>query len=331
MLIQASYHAALYTSHTVADVNLCGVSVNPSLLGTATLLNLILVMLLAWILFYAFKSSSQSLVSLGDAISSFLEHKDGYIQKSSNSNNWGVEKTAERRYCWFRIPSVPTWLLFVISWTVPTALAAAVFGRSLQSRQFTFSSFGSIDSSNYTNLNTPSTPLGTSIIAALPQLLLALLYLSTNYLLTTYYLCKEISLYSNQARSLRVTTSPQGSQTPSLYLTLPRPWSWFLVTFFTAMSFVLSQSVFSVAFDPVSIANMHSNGTGNTPRTVIGFSGTGLLILLVLLFVLFLVVIGQGFRPIEPLPGLPSIKTPTSRDISSCCHPDQGRWERREA
>jgi hypothetical protein len=302
----------------------CSVNLHSSLLGAATLLTIFLAIFFAWLLFYAYKPSCQPLVSLGDAMASFLEQKDEYTRRyfSNNPRDWSVKAAAKAKQSWFQIPPVPIWIIFLISWTVPIALAAVVLGITLYSDKLTLSSFGN-SVSHYIQPYALQAPLSTSVIAALPQLLVALLYLSTNYLLTTYYLSQEMSLFSGQARPLRVTSSPQGSQSPSLYLTLPRPWSWFLVIFFMAMSFVLSQSIFSVTLHLISTPETSSSTSNNARITAIGFSGTGLLILLILLAVLLVVVTALGFRRIKPLPGVSSNKTPTSAELSSCCHSDQ--------
>lgn len=309
----------------------CSVNLHSSLLGAATLLNLFLTLFFAWLLLFAIKFSSQPLVSLGDAMASFLEQKDESTRRfcSSIPNDWGSGREGRRRQSWLQIPSIPTRVFLVITWTIPTALAAAGLIITLRSRQVAHSPFGTA-LSHYIHVDTLSAPLGTSAIAAMPQLLLALLYTSTNHLLTTYYLSREMSLFSGHARPLRVTSSPKGSQISSLYLTLPRPWSWFLVIFFMVTSFVLSQSVFSVTIYPTPTPGILSDPADNVRTAAIGFSGTGLLILLILLTILLLVVVGLGFRQFEPLPGVRSIKTPTSAEISSCCHPSQRGTERRE-
>ena len=87
-------------------------------------------------------------------------------------------------------------------------------------------------------------PLGATLIACLPQLLLATLYLCVNSLLTVFFLSHESSLFAIKHRVLRVSgDAPEGEQVTSLYLTLPRPISWFLVVLFAGMGFVLSQRV----------------------------------------------------------------------------------------
>jgi len=160
-----------------------------------------------------------------------------------------------------------------------------------------------------------------AILTSLPHLLLAALYLITNSILTTYFLSHESSRFAVLPgcphRPLRVSGNhPEGEQTGSLYLTLPRPVSWFLVVLFAGMGFVLSQSVFAVemallrearAAPPISTTDsttamipLTKTTTATTKTTVVltalGLSGVGLLALLALLVLLGAVVVGLGFR-----------------------------------
>jgi hypothetical protein len=117
--------------------------------------------------------------------------------------------------------------------------------------------------------------------------------------MTTYYLSHECTLFAlGNPRPLRVTSTPEGSQTTSFFLTLPRPWSWFLVILFAAMAFVLSQSVFVVSVDLTPTTSFSS--TTPTSLIALGFSGTGLLVLLALLLLLAVTVVGLGFRRAAP-------------------------------
>lgn len=138
-------------------------------------------------------------------------------------------------------------------------------------------------------------PVGTSrsglaIVAALPQLLLGILYLSSNALLTLLFLSHELTQFTADLLPFRVSSGqPLGAQTTSLYLTLPRPISWMLFFLVSAMAFLLSQGILLVSAD---------GDEGST--TGIGFSPLPLLILLVLLVVLGLWIAVLSFRKVDP-------------------------------
>jgi hypothetical protein len=87
---------------------------------------------------------------------------------------------------------------------------------------------------------------------ALPHLLLAALYFSTNAILTVFFLAREFSQFAIPGNfcSLRISSGqPLGSQTTSYYLSLPRPLSWVLFLLFVGKGFMLSQSFHLVTED----------------------------------------------------------------------------------
>ncbi len=231
-------------------------SLNGSLLGIVAVLNLATLILMATVLT---KRGFKPLVSLGDAISSFLRDPDPTTRGSCLMSKpdvwqgrWGLREAkywVPRDHYWFNSPSLPRWIFAIFVWLLLAGPATAALVLSVRSDPSGgLSSFG-VASSHAVYSLPPSFPISAvAIIASLPQLLLAALYFTINSLMTTYFLSHESSLYAlSQPRPLRVSANPKGHQVTSLYLTLPRPWSWFLVILFTGMSFVLSQSVIMVS------------------------------------------------------------------------------------
>lgn len=305
----------------------CDVNLNGSLLGVIVLLNLVTIIVTAGILF---RRSFQPLVSLGDALSSFLQRPDLTTSGSClmtkaevRQGRWGLREArfwVPRHHSWFATPSIPRWCLTVFVWVAPAALAATAFALTVGADPSGLSSFGTA-SSHAVHILPSSTPIGgATLVAALPQFLLAVLYLVINSLMTTYYLSHESSLYAlGRPLPLRVTSSPAGFQTTSLFLTLPRPWSWFLAALFAATAFVLSQSVFvvSVHLTPVTAT---PPPTPNTSLVALGLSGTGLVVLLALLLVPAITVICLGCRRAPPavLADGRAVGNPLALDGGSC-------------
>lgn len=304
---------------TAANEEVCTVKLNGVLL--AVLLGLHLVTLLgtaASLLLARF----EPLVTLGDALSSFLRDPDpttrlnGLLTKENLRNNmggWGFTEgkywVPQREHRWFRSPSLTQWLIAGFWWILTLCLVAGVLALTIASSTMTIpSSTSSIPTttvklsrfgvpsayttyllSSYASAKMSSSVL--AIITSLPQALLAGLYFSTNALLTAFFLTRESSryaiLFTNAARRpLRVSADPQGHQTTSLYLTLPRPVSWALAIWFAAMGFVLSQSCFVVAM---------TSTTSTSKLLGVGFSSMGLLLLLLQLLVLLAVVLSVAF------------------------------------
>jgi hypothetical protein len=243
--------------------------------------------------------------------------------------------------------SYPRWIATFSIWIISAGRAAAGLAYTLTfDPAARLSPFGTPSPHALIPLP-PTTPAAAAaVIASLPQLFLALLYLATNSLLTTYYLSHESSLFATgPPRPLRVSADPAGAQHSSLYLTLPRPISWALMALFMGMSFVLSQSFFAVAVNlvevPLSGNTLHEiTASGAPPIIALGLSGVGLLTLLAALVVLAVGVVGLGLRRAPPVGlvngemcGNPMVLPAGSCSavLSARCHPlarEKGLWRK---
>ncbi|KAI0471350.1 hypothetical protein F4859DRAFT_515565 [Xylaria cf. heliscus] len=292
--IQVIYNAVIF--FTQGAQNQCAVSVNGSMLAIVSLLNIVLVITMAVILT---RSSFNPIATLGDAIRSFLRIPDHTTTNSSlmtmadlQQGRWGDEVTKQcvpRSHYWLEAPSLTRWVLTILSWLLvsgPTAAAIALMGRA--SPEGISTPFGTATPDTTYNFPIPVDTSQLALIAALPQLLLAVLYLSTNALLTAYFQSHELSLFALGPRPLRVSSNPAGTQMASLYLSLPRPVSWFLLATFAALGFVLSQAVF-----PLVLA---SSSTATATTLHVAFNTQALLVLIVLLAVVLFAVLALGLR-----------------------------------
>ncbi|KAI0394286.1 hypothetical protein F5Y17DRAFT_264289 [Xylariaceae sp. FL0594] len=296
--IQVIFNAIIYFQQDTATE--CVVSVNSSMLIVAAILNAVLVINMIVILTM---SSFDPLATLGDAIRSFLCTPDPtttehYMLTKADIQQglWVSPKTkpvvSGTNNYWLQAPSLSRWALTVLSWVAvgaPTAAAFALMTRASSGGLAT--PFGT--ATPETTFSFPSEPSivvmpQLALIAALPQVLLAILYLSTNALLTTFFLSHELSLFAleQRPRPLRVSSAPRGTQTASLYLSLPRPVSWVMLAIFAGSSFALSQAVF-----PLIDSNPSS-----APTSAVGFNPQALLVLFALLGILLLIILGLGFR-----------------------------------
>ncbi|KAM0424611.1 hypothetical protein ACHAPT_010137 [Fusarium lateritium] len=288
--------AAPYQDESESSLN-----VNGPLLGAITLINLLIVLALIISLALALTQRSfNPLVTLGDALASFLSDPDPSTQDSCLINKAEIEKgfwgEREAKYwftqsCrWYHIPSYKRWAVWAAAWFVPFALAvvALVLG-ALGGPKNPFSSFNK--ATVVYKLPEGAPRAGLAIIVALPQLLLGVLYVATNALVTLFFLSNELSQYClGSLLPFRVSSGqPIGAQTTSLYLTLPRPVSWLLFFMVTAMAFLLSQGVFLVSVD---------RSEGSTSG--VGFSPLPLLMLVALMLLLGLGVAGLSLRKVDP-------------------------------
>ncbi|KAI3326294.1 hypothetical protein HD806DRAFT_442472 [Xylariaceae sp. AK1471] len=332
--IQVIYNAVIF--FTQSAPNECAVSVSSSMLVIAALLNFVLVISMAVILT---RSSFDPIVTLGDAIRSFLRAPDNTTTNASliskadlQQGRWGLNETKQcvpGSHYWLQAPSLTRWTLTILSWVVvgaPTAAALALMARA--TREGIATPFGTATPETTFSFPTPITITQLALIAALPQLLLGILYLSTNALLTTYFLSHELSLFALEPRSLRVSSNPTGTQTASLYLSLPRPVSWLLLAIFTALGFVLSEAVFPIISS--------SSQQQSVPAPRIAFNAQALLILFALLAILLFSILALGFRrtPAMALGNGEAKGNPLALSGGSCsalisarCHPLRGEGE----
>ena len=298
-LTASRYNAVIITTEH-SDKSSASLNVNGPLLAAITLVNLILIFTYTIVIALALtRQSFNPLVTLGDALTSFLADPDYSTQESCLMTKGEVKKglwgEREGKYwysqssCWYNIPSPRRWTVWVLTWIMPVGLtAAAVALGAMENPKKAFSTFGK--AAVVYELPSGMSRSGLAIVAALPQLLLGLLYLSSNALLTLFFLSHEFSQFSSQLLPFRISSGqPLGAQTTSLYLTLPRPLSWMLFFLITAMAYLLSQGVLLVSVD---------SSQGST--TGIGFSPLPLLLLLVLLVVLASGVAVLSLRKVDP-------------------------------
>ncbi|RBA11924.1 hypothetical protein FPRO05_03374 [Fusarium proliferatum] len=288
------------TRATLSENSKSSLNVNGPLLAAITLINVVLILTYAIAVALALTRQVFSpLVTLGDALSSFLAdpdvstHNSCLITKEEiNKGLWG-DREGKYWYAktsrWFNVPSFNRWAIWFMTWIMPVGLAAAALALgAVKEPKEAFTRFGK--AAVVYELPAGTSRSGIAVVAALPQLLLGLLYLSSNALLTLFYLSHELSQFTSDLLPLRVSSGqPLGSQTTSLYLTLPRPVSWILFFLVTAMAFLLSQGILLGSVDGIK---------GTT--TGIGFSPLPLLILLVLLVLLGLGIAGLALRQVDP-------------------------------
>ncbi|KAK3403324.1 hypothetical protein B0T20DRAFT_429618 [Sordaria brevicollis] len=328
VLTQIISNSIIFTSATNDDTQppTCQLNVYGSFLGITVLLNLLIVLLLTSVLIFFKRPSFTPLVTLGDAITSFLTDPDPVTRGACllskddvKKGNWASGASQPKHWVpkphrWFQTPSSPRWIIMGLVWVLCAGATAAALAFSIMD-DYSLSTFGN----NYSSTTSPiiegettkmPTWATTLLSSSLPQLLLSLLYLALNPLLTSYFLSHESSLFyahalhndsdpesqpQHQAQPLRLSCSlldidPTSSQTSSLYLTLPRPISWFLLALFAAMGFVISQS-----FGPLRFTTPSTEGTQGEV-TGLFTSGVALTVLLGLLVLLLVCTLALGFR-----------------------------------
>jgi hypothetical protein len=276
------------------DTESCSLALNGPLLGAVGCLNLLFILALVFTLIRP--TTDNQLVTLGDAIASFLTNPDPSTEGACllakddvTSGRWAAGEIRGKYWFpdthrWMQTPSKLRWLLYLVTWLLPTGMAVAMLSMAVvDGSDHGFSSLAKPSLTYALPVGVPR--LGLSIVIALPHLLLVALYFSTNSLLSVFYLSHEFSHFAGEPTPLRISScDPVGTQYPSIYLTLPRPISWVLYIVFVTMAFMLNQAFNLVADDQ------------NAANPALGVNPLPLAVLLGLLAFILLLLLGLSLR-----------------------------------
>lgn len=305
-------NALLFTTATVesssaklddSDLSECSLTLDGTLLGVT----LIFLVLTAGSLIIALaRPTFKPLLTIGDAIASFARHPDTTLRYSTGSiaEDFTGRNTPSgqalvggqelRRTRWVSTVSITRWVFWAVTWIVPFGLALASLilsiARTDESPRLTFG-----QPHWTTEASAGFSRSALVILVSLPQIIVAILYLSTSALLTAFFSARELGGYDAAARAaadeggvvrLRVSSAGEGMQTTSSYATLPPIVSIILWGVFTAIGFFVSQSLTLVALDGPDKEKV--TGVGLTPLALVALTailaamGVGILLVALL-------------------------------------------------
>ncbi|KAI6829734.1 hypothetical protein KC340_g8408 [Hortaea werneckii] len=269
----------------------------------------------------------EPLVTVGDAISSFLNRPDRLTKgrclmakvdvhrgplrwrlraagKTSNTAPLPVTYHAPLQRRWFAAASAKRWLITICLCIAALITAGVLLGIGVQklSRYTSYSEafsmgFGSVDARALIDAGLPKGGSGglvsAVLLANLPQAIVSFLYLTYNGLFTCMLLSHEYSKFgpTGRKRPLRVTT-PYGQQRSSYSLQLPYRYSVPLIVASATLHWLISQSIFLVR---VSVYDYTGNYDGGD-HSEVGFSCLPILLTILLGSAMMFVAVGSGFR-----------------------------------
>ncbi|KAK0319137.1 hypothetical protein LTR54_013789 [Friedmanniomyces endolithicus] len=296
-----------------------------------------------------YRQKDATLVTIGDALSSFLDRpdpltKDRCLMAKVDVHNgplrWrasGVKNTpntkplpvtyyAPLRRRWFAGATVLRWCITIGLCTAALITAGTLLGigvggtQTYLSGQSVFSlGFGAVDSRSLIDVGLPqygaSGLLSSVLLANLPQAIVSFLYLTYNGLFTSMLLCHEYSKYAMDGRRkpLRVTT-PHGQQRTTYYLQLPYTYSLPLLVTSGTLHWLISQSIFLAR---ISIYNDGVN-SDQDDYSEVGYSCTPILCVVLLGTAMLVFALGMGCRKFAssmPVAGSCSVA------LAAACHP----------
>ncbi|KAH7079730.1 hypothetical protein FB567DRAFT_533217 [Paraphoma chrysanthemicola] len=240
----------------------------------------------------------ETIVTIGDAIQSFLKSADSTTQNHCllsrlnietqwRSTDRSVTQSWRQRYrpCWYVACSPRRWLVSVLcslAVIVPASLLVATAQLERVSRTTVgWNGLGVISGDHFLNLELPSgggSILTSVLIVNSPQILISFMYVLYNGAFTCMLAGREWSQYAIKRASLRVT-SPVEGQRSTHFLQLPYSWSIPLLAGSILLHWFVSQSLFlaRVAFykdgEPF-MTDFYKNNTRNDTRWVPDVNGS---------------------------------------------------------
>jgi len=298
-------------------------------------------------LFTAFRLGSGSLITIGDAVASFLAQPESTTKSRCLLSRDEVVKEVDRqryhpdksrqlppvpmtarvsRQKWASAASWARWIftisLFVLALIISfVLLSMAISGIRSHGVPPLSIKMGVVTPAAIVTgwgigeeEGSPSAKIITSIlIANTPQMIFSFLYLNLNGLLTTMWLAEEWSDFASQRKALR-TSKPRGQQRSTHFLQLPYKISLPLMVLSGVLHWLISQSVFLAV-----VAEYTSTGELDSPVAIAscGYSPIAMIITIALGVLLVLATIALGQRKYDgsiPLVGSCSLA------ISAACH-----------
>ena len=256
-----------YSIHLVLIVVLIG------LLKTATML------------YVAFWVDDTPMLTIGDAISSFLTLPDmktkgvclldKSLEKSQPSvshthrtesgeyDSMGWSAPPKYFYCrkrrHFAAASLQRWLTFLATFVVLIGasiyflLYSVYWWKDGNKSEIFKQGLGAIDPRALISWSLPTSGaaglFSNVLVANTPQILLSFLYLNYNGLMTVMSLAQEWSRYGIRRNGLRVSTAPRGAQRSTYFLQLPYRFGVPIIVITGTLHWLISQSIFLVSVE----------------------------------------------------------------------------------
>ncbi|KAL2068529.1 hypothetical protein VTL71DRAFT_14866 [Oculimacula yallundae] len=329
-------------SETVDSV--CSVQFSEKIMYVVIAFNVIKVLAMLWILFRY--DAENILISVGDAMASFLKFQDptttsmcladkrhissfwksrGLAKQFSKIGNFWGTAVSRKRWILFFFFMMCSFLLFLVfgAWGFKHAKDRGVnlnlkslwklgLGRTSQNTMVLYGGGGNPDS--------------TAIIANLPQVILALVSFVFMSIMSSLFLAEDWSKFAFMSQSLMVS-SPVGIQRGTWLLGAPLGWGSALLILQTLLHWLLSQSIFVVQISifnkdgtPVPDNASDDESTGRYAHlSNCGYSPIAIILSVIAAAILFLFAMVFYFRRFPP--GSPPVVSTCSAAISAACHP----------
>ncbi|KZM27396.1 hypothetical protein ST47_g1466 [Ascochyta rabiei] len=306
----------------------------------------------ALLMFYvAFKVADDPLITMGDAVASFIDNPDpstsgaclaSIAEIRKKQYRPGAKQWRSTKVLWRHATSKMrrTFIITTITIVLSTVSSLLGFGISKlpngMSRSFAGLAslgFGAVDPRAMIASGLGITDLiSNSLIANSPQLVLSISYFMYNACFTNMLLGYEWLSYAQKRKGLRLSRSPTGEQRSTYFLQLPYRFGIPLVILSGTLHWLVSQSIFLVSIDLYDYMDNKSVAGQDWLRysvgweedrplsiTTCGYSPIAIIFALFIGSLMLVALLGVGFIPYKhsmPLAGSCSMA------ISAACHPE---------
>ncbi|KAE9374919.1 hypothetical protein N431DRAFT_482041 [Stipitochalara longipes BDJ] len=294
------------------------------------------------------KHREKTMLTIGDAISDFLEHPDVVMVDLGTGNTIRATRNPKplilteapwvhEHLSWFKVISIRIWAISLVLFAIVLTCAFILLGIAISSLESSNTIMGSlgiwklgfgvnaaelIKHTLWTSSSKELDLLEKLLVANGYQLLVSFLYIFYNNILTRQLVADEWTRFLRPygKKPLRVS-SPVGMQRSSYTLSLPMTYSVPLMISFMLLHYLISQSVFLVMADAFG-PGPEIYRLPNYDKSDVGFSALGIIFsasLAVLLVTALL--INAVMRRYKDVPtGFPAMGT-SSLAISAACQP----------
>ncbi|KIK53457.1 hypothetical protein GYMLUDRAFT_134315, partial [Collybiopsis luxurians FD-317 M1] len=323
----------------------CQLNFNLPLLAIVIVFNVVKVVCMS---FVAMRIKDGPLVTIGDAIASFIDKPDPYTNDMClASGSHFDEQSRDQRFpplCieyhppklkWINAASRQHWILticlYVRGMFISLLIYALIYLKSLGSGLTGLAALwqfglGKAHSQNIIQGWQIPTEGYSALVAAVlisnsPQLILSMIYLVFNSLCTTLFLTLEWSSYARSRKPLRVT-SPSGDQRSTYFLQIPYRFGLPLIVYSALLHWLLSQSIFLVKVSYwITRDDINEILDSDASITSCGYSPMGMMLTIIVGASLILLALVLAF--FKHLNGDMPLVGSCSAAIAAACHPPE--------
>ncbi|KUJ15888.1 uncharacterized protein LY89DRAFT_98157 [Mollisia scopiformis] len=276
---------------------------------------------------------SSTVTCTGDAIASFLSKEDQYTgnmtmasRRDFNKRGWYSGQLSSPPRRWGGAASRGRWcttifIMILAIVVVVIVLAAALSSASIKGYSTSISSLwslgiGTVNPELLAFSDNAGTPATMALLANVPQLILAFIYLVYNAMFRLLFSAQDYALFAFSPQCLMVST-PRGKQRGTWFLGFPFFWAGPMLVLQTFLHWFVSQSFFVVqisVFDEYGVLDNDFASISNC-----GFSPVSIICAIIVAGVMMIITVGLGFRRLKK--GSPPAVGNCSAAVAAACHP----------